>query len=201
MPRPPRHNRQQMLDKALALFWRQGFGATSLKDIEQALDMRPGSIYAAFGSKEALFREALGVYADQGRRALERALAKADSPLAGLADHVRTLGRGSDPALPSRACLLVKTLLELDARHAETRAFTDGLLNDLQRRFETVFARARDCGELPPEADPARLARRLQANIIGLRAYAERGIDPEALRQLADDMADDLLALRRPPAA
>ncbi|MGB2139878.1 MAG: helix-turn-helix domain-containing protein, partial [Psychrobacter sp.] len=51
MSRTTLYNRQEALDRAVKLFWHKGFHATSLKDIEQALDMRPGSIYAAFGNK------------------------------------------------------------------------------------------------------------------------------------------------------
>jgi len=63
MPRQPLHDRQRSLGRAVDIFWAQGFHATSLKDLERALDMRPGSIYAAFGSKEGLFNEALDRYA------------------------------------------------------------------------------------------------------------------------------------------
>ena len=55
MSRTALYNRHDALERALQLFWQKGFHATSLKDIEQALDMRPGSIYAAFGNKEGLF--------------------------------------------------------------------------------------------------------------------------------------------------
>ena len=66
MPRATLHNRQDSLERALHLFWQKGFHATSLKDLERTLDMRPGSIYAAFGSKDALFQEALERYARLG---------------------------------------------------------------------------------------------------------------------------------------
>ena len=55
MARKAGYDREKVLDKALELFWAKGYHGTSLKDLEVALDMRPGSIYAAFGSKEALF--------------------------------------------------------------------------------------------------------------------------------------------------
>jgi len=63
MSRTTLYNRQEALERAIQLFWQKGFHATSLKDIEQVLDMRPGSIYAAFGNKNGLFQEALEHYA------------------------------------------------------------------------------------------------------------------------------------------
>jgi len=62
MPRTPKFHRETALNNALKLFWRKGYHATSMKDIEEEMDMRPGSIYAAFGNKEALFKETLEEY-------------------------------------------------------------------------------------------------------------------------------------------
>ena len=96
MPRATLHNRQDSLERALQLFWRKGFHATSLKDLEKALDMRPGSIYAAFGSKDALFQESLERYARMALRELQRTLSGYDSPLLGLAAYLRQLGKLSE---------------------------------------------------------------------------------------------------------
>ncbi|WP_238062442.1 helix-turn-helix domain-containing protein [Psychrobacter sp. Ps3] len=67
MSRTTLYTCRQALEHAIALFWQKGFHATSLKDIEHALDMRPGSIYAAFGNKDGLFQEALDYYASAWR--------------------------------------------------------------------------------------------------------------------------------------
>ena len=69
MGRTATYDRDAVLKAAMELFWARGYHTTSLKDLERALDMRPGSIYAAFGSKEALFRAALDRYATAGRSA------------------------------------------------------------------------------------------------------------------------------------
>lgn len=55
MTRAAPYDRETALDAAMALFWDKGFHATSLKDLEAALAMKPGSIYAAFVSKENLY--------------------------------------------------------------------------------------------------------------------------------------------------
>ena len=70
MPRKAAFDRHAALERAMTLFWTRGYAGTSLKDVEAALDMRPGSIYAAFGSKENLFRSALTLYGERSRAAL-----------------------------------------------------------------------------------------------------------------------------------
>jgi AcrR family transcriptional regulator len=190
------HNRQDSLERALHLFWQKGFHATSLKDLEKALDMRPGSIYATFGSKDGLFQESLERYASLGLANLERTLYAHESPLAGLAAYLRGLGGLCDQDLPSRACMLVKSLLELGEREQVARSKAEDLLAGMEKRFVDRFADAQQVGELDSSLDPVRLGRRLQAEVMGLRAFAQRDVGSAAVHALAEDMALSLEALR-----
>ncbi len=196
MSRTALYNRQEALERALKLFWQKGFHATSLKDIEEALDMRPGSIYAAFGSKDGLFQEALDYYARLGLTELERILSHHESPLLGLAAYVRQLGGIRDKELPSQACMLVKSLLELGAREQAALQKVEMLLAGMETRFIDCFSAAQQLGELDNELDATRLGRRLQAEVMGLRAFAQRDVDSEAVHALAEDMALSIEALR-----
>lgn len=201
MSRTTLYNRQEALDRAIKLFWHKGFHATSLKDIEQALDMRPGSIYAAFGNKDGLFQEALDHYAKASLTELERILAHHQSPLSGLAAFIRQLGGIRDKDLPSRACMLVKSLLELGAREQAALQKVEKLLAGMESRFAECFVEAQRLGELDAELDPLRLARRLQAEVMGLRAFAQRDVDSAAVRALAEDMAFSIEGLRNDKSA
>ncbi|GHG93506.1 TetR/AcrR family transcriptional regulator [Pseudodonghicola xiamenensis] len=196
MARKASYDRDEVLQKALELFWAKGYHATSLKDLEVALDMRPGSIYAAFGSKEALFAETLKRYAERSQVQFDRTIAGAPTPLAGLAAHVRALGcPPEDKAPPSRACMLVKTLLETPDDGVELRRLTEERMQGIEAGFATVFRAARDAGQIAPDSDPERLARRLQAAVFGLRAYAQRSDAGGRTAELAEDIARDLEAL------
>ncbi len=197
MGRAATHDRDAVLNKAMALFWARGYHATSLRVLERALDMRPGSIYAAFGSKEALFRAALARYAGNGRAALDATLAQAPSPLAGLAAHVRLLGGVSNGTAPSRACMLVKTLLETPPDAPALRHAVEAMLRESEQSFAAAFRAARDTGEIAPDADPDRLATWLQAAVFGLRTYAQRSDTGDRVPRLAEDIARDIEALAR----
>src|SRR5438477_12882473 len=74
--RPRAFDRDVALDRALGLFWTQGFEGTSIADLTEALDIYPPSLYTAFGSKEELFREALGLYIRAYGLPLENALSE-----------------------------------------------------------------------------------------------------------------------------
>lgn len=196
MSRATLHNRQDSLERALQLFWQKGFHATSLKDLEKALDMRPGSIYAAFGSKDGLFQEALEHYAHKTTVELERTLNKhQDSPLLGLAAYLRLLGGIRDQKSPSRACMLVKSLLELGEREHAALHKVEMMLAGIEAYFINCFTKSQQIGEIDKRLDPIRLGRRLQAEVMGLRAFAQRDVDSAAVHDLAEDMALSLEAL------
>ena len=197
MPRTAVHSREESLEKALHLFWRQGFGATSLKDIERVLDMRPGSIYATFGSKEDLFREALDRYAARAISELERVIAANASPLGGLVDYVRMLGGLRDRDETCQACMLVKSLLELGDGEQAASGRVEELLSGMERRFTERLAEAQSEGEIAADLDPERLGRRLQADVVGLRTCAQRKVDDDAVRLLAEAIACDWERLRK----
>ncbi|ERL54372.1 TetR/AcrR family transcriptional regulator [Psychrobacter aquaticus] len=195
MARVALHNRQDSLDRALQLFWEKGFHATSLKDIEKALDMRPGSIYATFGSKDGLFQEALDYYSHKSTEKLQSILNAHSSPLFGLAAYLRLLGGLCDEPLPSRACMIVKSLFELGQREASALDKVEAMLARMEVYFVNCFIESQRLGEIDKQLDPIRLGRRFQAEIMGLRAFAQRDIDSEALHDVAEDMALSLEAL------
>ncbi|WP_375688654.1 TetR/AcrR family transcriptional regulator [Pseudooceanicola sp. LIPI14-2-Ac024] len=195
MARPARYDRDEVLERALELFWAKGYHATSLKDLEQALDMRPGSIYAAFGSKEALFGETLKLYATHSREEFRAVLEAGPTPIAALAAYVRRLGCAGAQGRPTRACMLVKTLLETPDDDPVLRQQAEALIQNTEGVFAGVFRQAQAAGEIDAGADPERLASRLQAAIFGMRAYAQRTNARDRVAALADDIASDIEAL------
>ena len=195
MGRRATFDRKTALKRAMDLFWSRGYHATSLKDIEVALDMRPGSIYAAFGSKQELFEAALRLYAQTSQNALQNALSNASSPLEGLAAHVRSLGEQMTRPVPSRACMLMKTVLETPEEDGVLRKAAEDMLQQTEAAFAQAFQVAKDAEQISKGCDPARLATRLQSEIMGLRAYAQRSDTSERVADLADDIARDLEAL------
>jgi AcrR family transcriptional regulator len=59
MARKPEFDRGDVVRRAMEVFWRSGYEGASMKLLGEAMGLAPGSIYAAFGSKEGLFHEAL----------------------------------------------------------------------------------------------------------------------------------------------
>jgi len=188
MPRKPNYDRNDLIERARNLFWRRGWAGTSLKDLEACLQMKPGSFYAAFGSKDALFELALDRYAEDGAVRL-RSLAEQSGPLRAL-QAFPTLAISNSEA-PTKACMLSKTLLELHAHNHPLAARANRHLLGMERQFQELFQAAQDIGEIASHHNPETLARRYQSDLLGLRVSAEReGVDAEAIAQeIADSLA------------
>src|SRR6267378_8624928 len=95
--RPREFDREAALERAIDVFWRHGYEATSVSDLTSAMDINPPSLYAAFGDKEKLYLEALEYYVNG--TACRKAVLD-DAPTARAAVEVLLLR--SATALPER---------------------------------------------------------------------------------------------------
>ncbi|WP_282095055.1 TetR/AcrR family transcriptional regulator [Epibacterium ulvae] len=191
MPRTAQFDRNDIVARAQNLFWERGWAGTSMKDIERVLGIRPGSFYAAFGSKEALYIETLDLYAERGTARL-RVLANDFGPLGALKAHVLSFAK-RETTDHAKACMLVKTLLEAQGLQETLADKAHTLLDQMEKQFEALFNAAQEGNEIAAHHDPTRLARRYQSDLIGLRASRERrSVDIESLAQ---EIAAELDAL------
>lgn len=195
MARKPQFEREVALSSAMNLFWKQGYHATSMKDIELALDMRPGSIYAAFGSKHQLFQEAVVCYGDETKQMFADTLASGDSQLAGFKALLTQTASRYHQSIPSKACMLVKVLLELSNQDTVDSQSVRRYMNELQSMFEEKFERAIEAGEIAQQANAKQLALLYQTNVIGLSMMAQRDLPIEQVEQLAENMVLHILPM------
>lgn len=196
MTRAQAYDRDQALDAALSLFWRKGFHATSLKDLEVALSMKPGSIYAAFSSKENLFSLALERYFVQNRDAFVLDIASAASPLAALVEYIRTIASAGTSDPQCHACMLVKTVLNAtnDERAIVNKARQ--YLKLMEQEMCAAFEKAKALGELPLDLDTVQLARKYQSDITALRVDAHLKVDAKKFACTVEDVAQTYEAMR-----
>lgn len=183
--RPRAFDVDRALDRALTVFWRKGYEGASLPDLTRAMGINRPSLYAAFGNKEELFRKAMDRYA-QGPASY--AVCALEAPTA-RAVFERLLCGGIDmltnPRHP-RGCLAVHGALACgDAAESvrkELIARRATLIDALRDRFE----RAKSDGDLPPDTDPAVLARYAATVLHGLSIQATSGATREELQRVAE---------------
>ncbi len=157
------------------LFWRQGYAATSVRDLGEALDLRPSSLYAAFGDKHRLFLRALDEYARTESVTALRHLST-DGPVrsvirAWLMDSVECLQ--TDPE--ARGCFMVNTATELGASDPEAAARVRTAFDGIRAAVHDLLLRGRRDGELAPDLDVPGVSSLLTTTMIGLRAQGRGG--------------------------
>ncbi|GAA0553959.1 AcrR family transcriptional regulator [Rhizomicrobium palustre] len=173
---------EEALNAARNVFWLKGYEAASISDLTEAMGINSPSLYAAFGSKQGLFRAVLEHY-DAAR---EKVLLKIiDEPTARDV-ALRYLSAIADYATDKKhppGCLLVKAGLSTVEGEVAEQISRHKMANELalRERFEC----AKRSGDLPEEAKPAELARYIMAIGSGLCVQAVNGASREDLRNIA----------------
>ncbi|WP_295893642.1 TetR/AcrR family transcriptional regulator [uncultured Vibrio sp.] len=188
MAKTAQFDREEVVNKATNLYWKKGFHATSMRNLQDEVDMRPGSIYAAFGSKDGLFKEALQNYADMGLARIQHCREKSDSPLQALKMFVKMQVIDTADSAPNGVCMLAKTLGELTSEHQELLDITKGHLASISAQFSKLIEEAQSVGEVDKNKDAKELASFVQIQITGLRTYAKINNDKNKLNEMINNL-------------
>ena len=189
MARAQPYDREKALEAAQMLFWQKGYHATSIKDLQDALKMKPGSIYAAFSSKEALFGLTLDRYFEINRAQFQKHVLETDSPLQSLAQNLRVIASAKPEDSQCYACMLIKTVLGATSADRRIKNKANKYLDAMEEEMTKAFQKAKDVGELSSDADPKRLARQYQSDVTALKIEAHRGIEALELMVSAEERA------------
>ena len=183
--RPRAFDPDQALERALDVFWRQGYEGASLTDLTEAMGINRNSMYATFGNKEDVFRLALARYTKGPAGYVEQALKQPTARA--VAEHVLrgAVQATTTPGGPA-GCLGVQGALATGAPGQAAREALIEWRSEGEGTIRERFVRAQAEGDLPPEADPATLARYIATLAYGIAVQAASGIPREALCQLID---------------
>ena len=190
MARPREFDEAAVLDAATDCFWRNGYEATSVRDLAAHMGITGASLYNAFGDKHELFRQVVRRYAERSTRErisrLESSLPPKEAVRAFLGEIVER-STGGD----RRGCLLVNTALEAAPDDPELRQEVAARLAEIEAFFRRAVTAAQRDGSIPPGRAPEDLARLLLGVTLGLRVLARS--TPE--RELLEGVARPALAL------
>ncbi|HET8786635.1 MAG TPA: TetR/AcrR family transcriptional regulator [Candidatus Limnocylindrales bacterium] len=175
----------EALDRAMLVFWRLGYERATIAELTSAMGINRPSLYAAFGSKEELFRRALDRYASGPNAYEARVLELPTAREVALALLRGAADRQTQPGRP-HGCLAV---LGTRTNGADSSPIGRMLIEarevgeaEVRERFE----RARDDGDLPPDADPGELAVFVRTVIYGLTVKAASGATRDELERVIE---------------
>ena len=167
---------QAVLDHALDVFWRNGYGATSTEELLAAMRLNRGSLYHAFGSKQGVYKQALDVYARRSLAELRTFLCEGPDPLAAIRALFEDLSRRTNPEEVGRGCFFGNALAELSLRAPELQAVSARMLLGIEAVLEAAVAQSQQAGSLTSTVPAAHLARHLLTLWNGL--YLTRRLHP-----------------------
>jgi AcrR family transcriptional regulator len=184
--RPRTFDRAGALQRAMEVFWDHGYEGTSMSDLTSAMGINSPSLYAAFGRKEELFREAVAYYNDTlGATAAEelRERPTAREAIAAVLRHHAVVF--CDPNNP-RGCMIV---LSANACSDRTRSVHEYLADwrmVMERDFRERIERGIADGDVPATADAAAIAGFYNTVNHGMAIQARDGADRKKLSSIAE---------------
>src|SRR6201987_1052045 len=174
--RPRAYEPDVALAKALDLFRKDGFAATSLDDLSAATGMNRPSLYGAFGDKRELYIKSYQRYRDDARAAMI-AVFRSEEPIRERLKRIYAIALDiyvSGDSGP-RGCFTVMTAASEAVADPDIRAMVLEGFVELDKAFITCFRLAKQKGELPDGADATVLAHLASATVhtIAIRARAQ----------------------------
>jgi TetR/AcrR family transcriptional repressor of nem operon len=182
------------LDAAIDCFWRDGYEATSVRELAARMGIGGTSLYNAFTDKRSLFRAALERYLDDNMRRRIATLEKELPPKEAIREFLRGIVEHSLDDPERRGCLLVNSALDVAPHDAALGAYIGEMLGELEDFFVRALSRAAAESAMPPGRDVRDLARLLLGVTLGIRVLARARPD----RTLIEGMLRPALALLDP---
>lgn len=185
--RPRKTDPEEALQAAMLTFWKKGYDAASMSDLVDATGMAKPGLYATFGDKKEIYKQALTFYVgirsnDKIREIFESGQSAKDTFrefLNALADKM------CDPSTPD-GCFLVNTLMKSENDEPEIKEMAKHY-NDLRRAgFLDYLNRAQSEGKLSEENDPGQLADYLAAQVLTLASLQKIGTAKKELRKFIE---------------
>ncbi|MBZ0276633.1 MAG: TetR/AcrR family transcriptional regulator [Anaerolineae bacterium] len=175
--RPLEFNPEVALNAAQEVFWRNGYEATSMMDLLEAMNLSKSSLYQTFGSKQQLFERCLAHYTDWLSAKMVKALEESPSGRKFIEDSFMEVAETAQQPTGAKGCLIANSANEFGQR---VPALTIPVVNGLERFigvFMDAVIRAQSEGDIPAEADAYALASYLLGSMNGLRTMIKAGTD------------------------
>jgi len=188
MPRVKKFDEKEVLEKAMELFWVQGYHATSIQDLVDHLGINRASLYDTYGGKESLFQKALQLYREQNTSQVRRFLEGRPQVREGLRALFSVAIAEATGDEDRKGCFVVNTATELlpgDPELLQT-------LGENKRIFEQLFfeylKQGEATGQIPGGKDLRAIASLLFMLYNGLKVVSKIAPDQNQFQASIDEV-------------
>mgnify|MGYP000679576847 CR=1 FL=1 len=186
-------DKEKVLRSAMNAFMNKGYANTSMQDLKKATGLHPGSIYCAFENKRGLLLEALEQYRLDRAAEFDKFFSASKPTIDNLKLYLDNVVVECISCDNTQACLMTKALNETAEQDIEVQEIISNNLSMLQKSFAEKFEQAKQENSISEQKDSDHLARYFLMGIYGLRTFAQTHPEPKVLKQLAEQLYQDVL--------
>ncbi|MCL7489694.1 MAG: TetR/AcrR family transcriptional regulator [Desulfobulbaceae bacterium] len=184
--RPLEYDPDAALDAAMQLFWEQGYEATSMSDLLQAMGLSKSSLYQRFSGKKELFLQCMARYTERVGTRLRGRLDQADSGrefIRELLLHAVIEAGGTECR---RGCLLMNTASEFAQQDPEIASRVVSGFEGLRAILRQAVKWGQGEGEITSDQEADALAGYLMSTIAGLKTVVKGGASERQVREIVE---------------
>ena len=178
MPRKPAYDREIVLEKALKMFWADGYRGVDVDALTRTVGLNRHSLYGAFGGKKGLFHQSLNRYADTiaGQFVVGLGTGTGLSAIVTyFSNATKRLGADRQAGTPADGCFIANTIIELGRADQAVNAIIDRFYSRIEQAFGDAVRRGQGDGTIRADLDPANTAQWLIATSQGMSVGARFG--------------------------
>ena len=196
--RPRGFDRGKALRQAMIVFWERGYEGASLEALTAAMGINRPSLYAAFGCKEALFREAVELYEQTEGSVTDQALSNAASAREAIEAMLRgNIDTYSDPRTPAGCMIVLSSALGVPG-DAQVRKFLAERRRSAHVSLVSRLKRGIAEGDLPKHANANAIAEFYGTLLQGLSYQSRSGASKQSMHRMVDSAMGAWDALAKP---
>lgn len=178
MARPQEFNTSEVLHSAMEVFWRNGYEATSMKDLMTAMGLSKSSLYGTFGSKHGLFLAAFDWYRRERTQEMKVILSESTARTA-IEIMFRKMVMDVSEGCPSHGCMSINQAVELAPHDSEVRTRVIDDFSSIKESLTQTIIRGQSEGSIGNTEDANKIARLLVIAFPGLQVMRRAGLPTE----------------------
>ncbi|AKD57421.1 TetR/AcrR family transcriptional regulator [Spirosoma radiotolerans] len=184
MARTKDFDQQDVLQKAVCLFWEKGYNGTSMQDLVDGLGISRSSLYDTFGDKYQLYLKALNLYKQQYESQVNKLTGQATSAKAAIQKLLEMVVDELLTDQQRKGCFTVNAGIELANQDSQVSQLVRETEQQLEQAFIGIIRQGQENGEIGKEKDAQALARFLNNTIKGIQVSVKSTSD----RRFFDDI-------------
>ncbi|WP_248928418.1 TetR/AcrR family transcriptional regulator [Paenibacillus hamazuiensis] len=184
MARSKEFEENAVLEKAMKLFWEQGYEKTSMNDLVEHMGIHRRSLYDTFTDKHTLFLKAMDRFEDRITARLTAGVRQSETASQALRFVFDFIIHGEEDAPPG--CMFVNSAVELGIRDADVDAKAMKAFTRTEQMLAEIVSWGQQTGEFTKRYEAKELAEYLQNTLTGLRVMVRTSAPKEKLRRIAE---------------